>query len=302
MTPKTPGPSPHSPKRNFLADIWKEYGESFETEEDFQKTLALWPVCPDCGRRRTVRCPVCHHAGDIFPPADMDFWNGVDEVPGKFTGSVSSVSTGGSCRGASCGGGPKEDKGVNGPEESTPPPSARPLIRNDSELYPGVRDWRKPLWDFSDPVEKSVSDADSPQSENKESETWEAPAPDDPVPGSIPGEKSFSVSNPNYYRRPMTTIDLIPGENVPKRGERGIPLVTCPVCDEPFVPKYAPYCEECGHSFEKAEEGDETDKTEKGMISDNPLDHPSKGRIIAVIVAMAALTAAAILYCLNLGR
>jgi putative signal transducing protein len=30
-----------------------------------------WPVCPDCGERRSARCPVCGASGTSFPLADI---------------------------------------------------------------------------------------------------------------------------------------------------------------------------------------------------------------------------------------
>ena len=30
-----------------------------------------WPVCPDCGERRSARCPVCGASGTDFPVADI---------------------------------------------------------------------------------------------------------------------------------------------------------------------------------------------------------------------------------------
>ena len=347
-------------KRNYLAETWKEYGGDFQSEDDFRKTLALWPVCPECGRRRTVRCPVCGHEGNLFPPGDVDFWDGVNEVPGKLTGPIASEFAPGGCHCGSCCGGhhqkapPHEGQGasetaatggtkISGAQGATggatkPPRPARSLLNSDSELYPGVRDWRKPLWNFSDGdgvhgdgseenadgnnedrlADGDTSSADSP----KENGTWEAPAPEE---SRFPGmdEKSFSVSNPNYFRRPMATIDLVPGESElvetseksdsdskptmeaqSDRGSekwppavcRGAALVVCPVCDEPFVPKYRPRCEGCGHLFD---EGAEPDESVSPSITDNesdPLTAVSRTRMIVVLAALTALAAAAVLY------
>jgi len=32
-----------------------------------------WPTCPECGARRSTRCPICGTAGSDFQPADMGF-------------------------------------------------------------------------------------------------------------------------------------------------------------------------------------------------------------------------------------
>ena len=52
-----------------------EYRDRFESDEDFRESLAVWPRCPECGRRRITRCPICKTSGDLFPLGDGDFWN-----------------------------------------------------------------------------------------------------------------------------------------------------------------------------------------------------------------------------------
>ncbi len=51
-----------------------EYRDHFEDDEEFQEALAIWPVCPQCGRRRITTCPICHTSGTLFPLADAEFW------------------------------------------------------------------------------------------------------------------------------------------------------------------------------------------------------------------------------------
>lgn len=48
-----------------------------ETASDGPSPTAMvgapWPECPQCGKLRITRCPICHTAGNDFPPVDMGF-------------------------------------------------------------------------------------------------------------------------------------------------------------------------------------------------------------------------------------
>lgn len=52
-----------------------EYRDNFENDEEFQEALAVWPRCPNCGRRRVARCPICKTSGTLFPLGDNNFWD-----------------------------------------------------------------------------------------------------------------------------------------------------------------------------------------------------------------------------------
>lgn len=52
-----------------------EYRDNFENDEAFREALSVWPRCPDCGRRRVTRCPVCKTSGTLFPLGDNNFWD-----------------------------------------------------------------------------------------------------------------------------------------------------------------------------------------------------------------------------------
>lgn len=59
-----------------------------------------WPRCPDCGKPRTTRCPVCGTTGVDFAEADAEYiWGmGLSEQPQGSCG----CSTQGSCDSAAC--------------------------------------------------------------------------------------------------------------------------------------------------------------------------------------------------------
>ena len=59
---------------DWLKTAW-QYRDHFEDEAEFQDALELWPRCPNCGRRRVTRCPVCKTSGDLFALADQEYYD-----------------------------------------------------------------------------------------------------------------------------------------------------------------------------------------------------------------------------------
>ena len=53
----------------------RQYRDHFESEEEFQEALAIWPRCPQCGKRRITRCPICKTSADLFPLGDAEFFD-----------------------------------------------------------------------------------------------------------------------------------------------------------------------------------------------------------------------------------
>jgi predicted RNA-binding Zn-ribbon protein involved in translation (DUF1610 family) len=52
-------------------------GVLVDEEEDVWRQ---WPVCPDCGQKRQVRCHICGTAGTDFPLVDIDRSGGREQV------------------------------------------------------------------------------------------------------------------------------------------------------------------------------------------------------------------------------
>lgn len=110
-------------KEDFLKDAM-QYRDNFEDEQEFQEALAIWLVCPQCGRRRTTRCPICKVSGNLFPLGDDNFW--VEPVEDS-NSSHHSCSCGGNCGHHQ--GSPSVDR-KNFPSQLA------------GEIEPGVRDYR----------------------------------------------------------------------------------------------------------------------------------------------------------------
>jgi hypothetical protein len=75
---------------DFLKSAWK-YRDRFEEKEEFHEALELWPRCPQCGRRRITRCPICKSSGDLFPLAAQEYFNHnappIKEPPSRVPGA-----------------------------------------------------------------------------------------------------------------------------------------------------------------------------------------------------------------------
>ncbi len=227
--------------QTYLASLWKGYQDRFESEEEFFRTVAVWPVCPECGRRREVRCPVCHRSGDLFPPADEDFWFSfespatTDQAPASFCGCGNDVC---------CGDGPHSVNASDLSQKGTRPEPSK-LISSDG--VGSAKDFAASeeaadhgtIWQLSEPEADSVPG-------------WGSETASD----SIYTARTFSVSTPNYHRSTMQTLDMTPekkrsAEDFSQKFQKaGLRLVKCLTCDEPFVPKYLPVCKGCGHRFD----------------------------------------------------
>ena len=180
----------NNPAEESTSELWERYSDVFESEEAFQKALAKWPVCPECGHRRAVRCPICNRPSDLCAQADSDFWDGVDETPGRMPNNQPTPAPSHECCG-NCS--VQVDKSSQAPTPkisvaeqmglaaidgtmpggmgtgSLPEPGEIPavegiaarqqesgktniasLMLNDGDLYSPVHDWTSPRWNFND--------------------------------------------------------------------------------------------------------------------------------------------------------
>ena len=58
-----------------IDEEFQQYRDRFETEQEFHEAVKVWPRCPQCGKRRITRCPICRTSSDVFPLGDPEFWN-----------------------------------------------------------------------------------------------------------------------------------------------------------------------------------------------------------------------------------
>ena len=285
---------------DYLADLWSEYQDCFESEEDFRRTVALWPICPNCGKRRAVRCPVCGRIGDLCPPADEEFWDGVDEAPGLLSHPDSNQSDSVSVCSCThcCGSEESEPKTVS--KERSSQSSSVSLSLTDDDLSaeactslrrmaskPDIREnggvngpAQKTVWQITD------------QKENPEEDHFTAAS------DSVFTAKTFSVSSPHYHRSSMVTLDMSPEKETSateklteKFSKQGLPLVLCPTCDEPFVPKYLSSCRNCGFLFDNSTGSISSDENEI-----NPFEEPPALRVILAVAGLIIVTALLLLF------
>ena len=266
-----------------LAGLWKEYQDHFESEEEFLRTVAVWPVCPECGRRREVICPVCHRAGDLFPPADAEFWF-VSDNPSPADRAAASCCEGECCR-----------EGARPIDES--PLSERKSSSGSSELIP--HPGGNSSGGFASDEKDGPNDHDTvwqlSETENGPGQGGHFSAASD----SIYTARTFSVSTPNFHRSTMETLDMTPekkpsAEKISRKFHKeGLRLVICPTCDEPFVPKYLTVCKGCGRHF-----GDSPDPAEQMFLSETNGDslEVERGRVALMAAGMAILALLFVLF------
>lgn len=230
------------------ADALK-YRDNFDEEEDFLESLAIWPVCPKCGNRRETVCPICHVTCDLFPLADIDYWD-----PPEATGAVSGDEPGSSASsGCQCGGSCghhdhdhdhncehdhdkaghcqcKDSSGTNVAEEAVAEGAAAEGAAVDN--LPAQQEQPCVL-----PNKYSFSTQEG----------------DDPM-----GIRSFSVSS-EYSKEDFD--DSQEDKVITRQTE--VKLCVCHVCSEPFVPKFLSKCSHCGYDFDKPENTDRSDSSDR---------------------------------------
>lgn len=132
-----------------------QYRERFANEDDFIEALKVWPRCPECGKLRETRCPICNTVGSLFPLGDAEFWdNRTDEErarDAKEFDETDAESCGCSCSCGSC--------STHKTPKLTFNESERPSTLY-GELMPGVQ---SPRW--LDAVSQKTSDVfdDTPE-------------------------------------------------------------------------------------------------------------------------------------------
>lgn len=97
--------NPYEPpiEENAVAAQEFDRREQFDSEEDYLEAVAIWPRCPQCGRRRITRCPICKTSSDLFPLGDSTFWDPRSEEE-RAIAAASDAATGHSCGcGGNCG-------------------------------------------------------------------------------------------------------------------------------------------------------------------------------------------------------
>ena len=273
-----------------------EYRDNFEDDAEFQEALSLWPVCPECGKRRITRCPICKVAGNLFPLADSEFWFEIQESAQT---QKTECSTGHSC----CQG----DGGCQSGSSRPPVPG----LQLSQDLLPSNIDLGRYM-----PAEIAKQAANSATADSSTTDTAAANSAAEPVlekeagdngqPASLltnqlgpgvpdPRQPAFYLVQDGFNAAPVPTIISVTSDSVAKEmlesfsleeqlrkseagltRQRELKLVVCHVCSEPFEPKFPHRCEWCGHVFEEDPEGEEAAVTGKESLSSELNDSESE--------------------------
>ena len=254
----------------------EKYLERFESEEEFDEALELWPKCPQCGRRRVAHCPICKTAADLFPIGDSEFWSArdgayeqreVNELSAAFGAAMPSIGA------ADAQSAPRQ---CHCNEQTNETPVYDPSVSisvTASELIPGLPDTRQPATQqcrndvFDDLPDSSMT----PQSRLRRRRAW-------------------ARVNP-----------LLRDESYRAEENDGAPLAVCHVCAEAFSPRFDNSCNNCGYVFG---DGDEQEKRELSTVAPEVEDFISRvsvaedveddadNRKLVVTLAVIALIAA----------
>lgn len=265
-----------------------EYRDQFEDEREFEEALAVWPVCPQCGRRRSTTCPICNVSGNLFPLADADFWFKEAEPPESQACSE---------RGSSCQCGHDHSCGSDPSSPSLPSSDfLRKYVPGATKTDDSVRGQTP-----AEPLSDTPTDQSTIPSQLHNELQPGLPAPGKPsiflVEEGSRGPLAISVTADQFALGMLGELedqDSSEG-NAPK----SLRLVLCHVCSEPFEPRFRNQCEWCGHVFDEpagdTSEAGELDRTEeyKPVLAHEEEFNPS---IVMVFVVLGLLFLGAMAY------
>ena len=266
--------NPYSPPQNedVLRDAM-EYRDQFEDEQEFQEALAVWPVCPECGRRRITTCPICNVSGNLFPLADADFWFQEVEAPSG-SSAANAHSSCGCTHDHSC----HSDHTCDCHSSSMPELPTSDFLR---KYIPGATKNDNAAPEETQTEVPTPDDSNNPTADYSldqrtiASQLHNELQPGLPAPGQSPvylveegarGPVTISVTADQYAQGMLNTLgdqNIMDAEHTPV--QKTLRLVICHVCSEPFEPHFRNRCEWCGHVFDEtaSQEDSETDDTEK---------------------------------------
>ena len=241
-----------------------EYRDNFENDEEFQEALSVWPRCPDCGRRRVTRCPICKTSGTLFPLGDDNFWDfRSDEEKARDAELYDEEE---SCVGG-CGG------------------CGSSAARRQNRAWADVgrsKSGRRTLRSTPTTPERARVDGSGSRACGS---------------GGGRGESCACGSGEKSVDAPSQTLEP---ENLFEKGFVAI----CHVCSEAFVPKFPKRCEWCDFEFPDGEEPAESVETpadvlaflarKKAEEADDFLDQPATPQFYWTLVALGV---GALIFC-----
>lgn len=265
-----------------------EYRDNFENDEEFQEALSVWPRCPDCGRRRVTRCPICKTSGTLFPLGDDNFWDfRSDEEKARdaelFDEEESCV---GGCGGCGSSTARRQNRAWADVGRSK---SGRRTLRSTPTTPERARVDGSGSRACGSGGERGESCACGSGGERGESCVCGS--------GGERGEFCVCGSGKKSVDAPPQTLEP---ENFFEKGFVAI----CHVCSEAFVPKFPKRCEWCDFEFPDGEEPAESVETpadvlaflarKKAEEADDFLDQPATPQFYWTLVALGV---GALLFC-----
>ncbi len=249
-----------------------EYRDNFENDEAFREALAVWPRCPDCGRRRVTRCPVCKTSGTLFPLGDNNFWDFRSDEEKERDAELFDEEENFGC---SCGCGRRSS-----------------ASRRQNRAWADVGRSKRAV--ASESTERSACGNNGGCDESyvcgKNGDCGESCA----CGGGGSCESWENDAASESRSRSLEPENLF---------EKGL-VAVCYVCSEAFVPKFPKRCEWCDFEFPDGEEPAENSETppdvlaflarKKAEEADDFLDQPATPQLYWTLVALGV---GALLFC-----
>ncbi|MDO5308293.1 MAG: hypothetical protein Q4G03_02190 [Planctomycetia bacterium] len=235
-----------------LRQARERYFDYFETEEEFQEALELWPRCPRCGRRRVARCPVCKNKVDFAQIGDSQFWvvtqtpRQVHETPSAPTVPVHSATRTESYAQREA----QELQAAFGSAAAKP----QSHEQNDAQVDANPSGVTEVYLDSipldAEPISISVNAAELiPGLPNLERQT-----PCENCHNDVFDDLSDSTMTPEAmarrrraWARVNPALQNLEAQDATENNEA--PLAVCNVCSEAFTPHFEQQCEHCGYDF-----------------------------------------------------
>ncbi len=293
--------NPYFPPQN--EDVLREameYRDHFEDEREFQEALAVWPVCPECGRRRITTCPICNVSGNLFPLADADFWFQEVEAPSTASPAGTHCACGEthdhSCHSSGC----ACDGTGSGTSDMPTSDFLRKYIPGASKTDNAARETSQAEDQGQNDSSHSTADQSMDQ-RTVASQLHNELEPGLPVPGQSPvylveeGERGPVAITVTADLNALGMLDTLGQHNMMDAADqpseqKTLRLVICHVCSEPFEPRFRNRCEWCGHVFDDPadtvqtdSETDETERVYKPVLAHEEEFNPGISLVFAIL-------------------
>jgi len=253
---------------------------------DYNEAREFWPRCPQCNKRLTVTCPICQTTDNLFPLADVEFWD--DRLGGSLVEHQRKVDQLVAARSVLFG------------EGNTTLPFGRQ--RQKYHVQPAIP--ALPYCGSVTEADDGNTDADNTD-DNMDDHTDDDDALDDHATchHDHSCQDACQCNHSSQCESSQTSGKTDDGEA--KEETEELPFVVlCPTCSEPFVPDFPSRCKHCGCFLgDKKDENDEnTDSRGPAGDTENDAENGDPTRLNNLQLAIILILAIASIFMLVFVR